>query len=140
MTEERRARNQQVVDEFRANGGVVGGMFAEIPLLLLHHTGAKSGAAHVSPLAFLPNGENWVIFAANGGRPIHPSWYYNLSKTPAAAVEIASGTYKVRARLAEGSEREALCARFRETSPYFGNFEKATEREIPVVVLERTQP
>lgn len=140
MTEERRARNQQVVDEFRANGGVVGGMFAHIPLLLLHHTGAKSGTAHISPLAYLKHGGNWVIFAANGGRPIHPAWYYNLRENPAAAVEVASGTYKVTARIAQGEEREDLCDRFRQSSPYFGDFEKATEREIPVVVLERTSP
>ena len=138
MSEERRARNQQVVEEFRANGGVVGGMFANVPLLLLHHTGAKSGAAHISPLAYLAEGENWVVFAANGGRPIHPSWYYNLRENPEVAVEVASGTYKVTARVAQGKEREDLCDRFRKISPYFGDFEKATEREIPVVVLERT--
>jgi len=140
MSEERRARNQQVVEEFRANGGVVGGMFANVPLLLLHHTGAKSGAAYISPLAYLADGENWVVFAANGGRPMHPSWYYNLRETSAATVEVGSGTYKVTARMAQGKEREDLCDRYRELSPYFEGFENATEREIPVVVLERTQP
>lgn len=139
MSEERRARNQQVVEEFRANGGVVGGMFATVQLLLLHHVGAKSGTAHISPLAYLADGENWVIFAANGGRPMHPGWYHNLRENPAAAVEVASGTYNVSARITQGKEREDLCDRFRESSPYFGNFEKATEREIPVVVLERTK-
>ena len=66
------------VDEFRANGGVVGGTYAKVPLLLLHHTGAKSGAEHITPLAYLADGENWVTFAANSGRPTHPGWYYNL--------------------------------------------------------------
>lgn len=139
MNEERRARNQQVVEEFRANGGAVGGMFATVPLLLLHHTGAKSGAAHISPLAYLADGETWVVFAANGGRPMHPGWYYNLRETPAAAVEVESDRYDVTARFAEGSEREALYDRMREASPFFGGFEKATDREIPVVVLERTE-
>jgi len=138
MSEERRARNQQIVEEFRANGGAVGGMFAAVKLLLLHHTGAKSGSAHISPLAYLADGENWVIFAANGGRPTHPGWYYNLRENPSVAVEVASDMYKATARVAQGEEREELCDRFREISPFFGDFEKATEREIPVVVLERT--
>lgn len=138
MSEERRARNQQIVEEFRANGGAVGGTFAAVKLLLLHHTGAKSGSAHISPLAYLADGENWVIFAANGGRPTHPGWYYNLRENPSVAVEVASDMYKATARVAQGEEREELCDRFREISPFFGDFEKATEREIPVVVLERT--
>ena len=93
-----------------------------------------------TPLAYLAEGENWVIFAANSGRPTHPGWYYNLCESPAAAVELASGTYNVTARKAHGTEREDLCDRFRQSSPYFGDFEQATERVIPVVVLERTQP
>jgi deazaflavin-dependent oxidoreductase (nitroreductase family) len=65
---------------------------AEIPLLLLHYSGAKSGAAYVLPPAFLPGGENWVIFAANGGRAAHPGWYHNLRAELSAAVEVATGT------------------------------------------------
>jgi deazaflavin-dependent oxidoreductase (nitroreductase family) len=116
------------------------GTYANVPLLLLHHTGAKSGTAHITPLAYVADGENWVIFAANSGRPTHPDWYHNLRKNPAAAVELASVTYKVTARTVHGTEREDFCDRFRATNPYFAHFEKATRREIPVMVLERTQP
>jgi len=85
-----------------------------VPLLLLHHTGAKSGAAHITPLAYLAAEGNWVIFAANSGRPTHPGWYYNLRENP-AAVELASGTYKVTARKAQGTEREDFLDRFRQS-------------------------
>lgn len=136
MNEERRARNQEVVDEFRGNGGAVGGMFEGVPLLLLHHTGARSGAAHISPLAYLRDAERWVVYAANGGRSYHPGWYFNLRAHPVATIEVGAETHRVTARSASGTEREALCERFRAESPYFGGFEQQTEREIPVVILE----
>ena len=140
MTEEPRTRDQKVIEEFRANAGVVGGTYAQVPLLLLHHTGASSGAARITPLAYIADGQNWVIFAANSGGPTHPGWYHNLCRNPAAAVELAPGTFEVTARIAQGTEREDFLDRFRQSSPYFAGFEKATHREIPVVVLERTQP
>lgn len=135
---ERQTFDRRVVDDFRARGRKTGGSFADFPLLVLHHTGAKSGAAYVSPLAFLPDGENWVVFAANGARPTHPGWYHNLRAEPSAVVEVEAGTFRVTARIAEGSEREELRERFREVSWRFRDYEKATVgREIPVVVLER---
>jgi deazaflavin-dependent oxidoreductase (nitroreductase family) len=135
---ERQALDQRVVDDFRARGRKTGGPFADFPLLVLHHTGAKSGTAYTSPLAFLPDGDNWVVFAANGARPTHPGWYYNLRAEPSATVEVEAGTFRVTARIAEGSEREELCERFREVSWRFRDYEKATTgREIPVIVLER---
>jgi deazaflavin-dependent oxidoreductase (nitroreductase family) len=137
MSEERRVRNQNVVDEFRANRGVVGGFLEGVPVLLLHHTGARSGAAHISPLAYLPDGERWVIYAANGGRPTNPGWYYNLKTYPRAAIEVGTSTHKVRARVAEGAERTDLADRFRESSPFFADFERQTDRVVPVIVLER---
>ena len=133
MINERQARDQAMVERFR----VVGADAADIPLLLLHHTGAKSGAAYVSPLAFLPDGDNWVVFAANAGRVSHPGWYHNLRAQPSAVVEVLAGKYPVTARIAEGEEREELRARFRDVSPYFGRYEALTDRDIPVVVLER---
>jgi hypothetical protein len=81
VTEEPQARDQHVVDEFRAHGGTVGGTYAKVPLLLLHHTGAKSGTAQITPLAYLADGENWVIFAANSGQPTHPGWYHTCART-----------------------------------------------------------
>ncbi|HEY3872570.1 MAG TPA: nitroreductase family deazaflavin-dependent oxidoreductase [Actinocrinis sp.] len=136
MNEQRRARNQEVVEEFRGNGGKVGGMFEGVPLLLLHHTGARSGAAHVTPLAYLEDAGRWVVVAANGGRAHHPAWYFNVRAYPAVALEVGTEAHRAVARPAEGAEREELCARFRAESRFFGGFEEQTDREIPVVVLE----
>ncbi|HEV2636730.1 MAG TPA: nitroreductase family deazaflavin-dependent oxidoreductase [Actinocrinis sp.] len=137
MNDERKALNEKVIEDFRNTGGKPGGMYESIPLLLLHHTGAKSATEYITPLAYLPDGENWVLFAANGGRPSHPGWYFNLKAAPAARIEVGTETIEVVARFAAGQERDALYAREREVSPLFGDFEKRTTREIPVVVLER---
>jgi deazaflavin-dependent oxidoreductase (nitroreductase family) len=136
VTEEQQARNRPVVEEFRANGGLVGGMFEGVPLLLLHHTGAKSGAAHIAPLAYLAQGASFVVVAANGGRPYHPGWFHNLRANPDTVVEVGTDTHRVRARVAEGAERERLAERFAQESKFFSSFAQQTEREIPVIVLE----
>ncbi len=136
MTEEQQARNLPVVEEFRANGGVVGGMLEGVPVLLLHHTGAKSGTPYLAPLAYIPDGPNWVIVAANGGRSSHPGWYYNLRANPDTVIEVGRDTRKVRARVAVGAEHEALTDRFLRESKYFSGFAERTSREIPVFVLE----
>lgn len=136
MSEQRQALNQPVIEEFRANGGVVGGTFEDVPLLLLHHTGAKSGGEYVSPLAYLADGPNWVIVAANGGRPHHPGWYHNLVAKPETVIEVGASTRPVTARLATGDEHAALTRRFLSESKFFGGFAERTDREIPVFVLE----
>ena len=128
--------NTQVINEFRENSGRVGGMFESMPLLLLHHSGAKSGETYISPLAYLPDGPNWVIVAANGGRPNHPGWYYNLVASPETVIEVGDSTRPVRARLATGDEHAALTQRFLTESKFVGGFAERTEREIPVFVLE----
>jgi deazaflavin-dependent oxidoreductase (nitroreductase family) len=137
MSDERHARNQLVIEEFRANGGTVTGVFASMPLPLLHHTGAKSGAEYVSPLAYLPDADRWVVFAGNGGRPANPAWYFNLRAKPETVIEVGRDTVPVTARIADGDEREELVRRFSEVSAPFANLQKATDRVIPVVVLER---
>jgi deazaflavin-dependent oxidoreductase (nitroreductase family) len=129
--------NQKVVEEFRANGGTAGGMHESMPLLLLHHMGAKSGTAYISPLAYLPDGKRWAVFAANGGRPNHPGWYFNLMAKPETIIEVGTETLQVSVRVATGDERESLVARQKQASPLLGNFEKATDRQIPVLVFER---
>jgi deazaflavin-dependent oxidoreductase (nitroreductase family) len=138
MNEERRARNLPIIEEFRANGGKVGGMHEDMTLLLLHHVGAKSGTEYLTPLTYLPHGERWAVFAANGGRPAHPGWYHNLLANSAAVIEVGTATHRVTARIAQGDEREALCTLQRKESPLLGNFERATDRVIPVVVFERS--
>jgi deazaflavin-dependent oxidoreductase (nitroreductase family) len=130
--------NQRVIEEFRANGGVVGGDFAGVPLLLLHHVGARSGTDRVSPVAYRADGERWVIFAANGGRPTNPRWVHNLAAHPAATIEVGTDTVEVVARVAAGEERERLWSLQKQEAAGFADHEtNAQGRTIPVVVLER---
>jgi deazaflavin-dependent oxidoreductase (nitroreductase family) len=128
--------NKQVIEEFRANGGKVGGQFEGAPLLLLHTTGAKSGQARVNPVMYLADGDNIVVFASKGGAPTSPDWYHNLAANPRASIEVGDKTIKVVARVAEGDERERLFSRQKELYPGFADYEAKTTRQIPVVILE----
>ncbi|MGP0051696.1 MAG: nitroreductase/quinone reductase family protein, partial [Solirubrobacteraceae bacterium] len=84
--------NAKIIDEFRASGGRVGGMFESMPLLLLHHTGAKSGKQRINPLAYQRNGDRYVIFASKAGAPTNPDWYHNLKAHPEVAIEVGTET------------------------------------------------
>ena len=132
---QRRGQNEAVVDEFRANGGKVGGFFENTPLLLLHHVGAKSGAAYVTPLAFQHYGDEYVIVAANGGRAHNPAWVYNLDASAETSIELGSATVQVKVRRIEGDEWEALADVSRRESQLFSRFEAATTRRIPFFAL-----
>lgn len=126
------------IEEFRANGGKVGGYFKNMSLVLLHHKGAKSGSERVTPLAYLPVDDGYAIFASKGGADENPAWYYNLRANPQVAIEIGSETVDVVAREAKGEEREAIWARQVVAVPSFGEYEAKTSREyIPVIVLTR---
>ena len=93
--------NRQIIEEFRTNNGKVGGPFATTPLLLLHHTGAKSGTERVNPLAYQRvDGDTVAVFASKGGAPTHPDWYHNLVANPDARIEIGTEAYDVLARVA----------------------------------------
>src|SRR5688500_18705689 len=105
---ERKNWNEGIIEEFRAKNGKVGGRFANIPLLLLHHTGARTGTGRVNPLAYQTDGDRFVIFASKGGAPTNPDWYHNLRANPEATVEVGTETISVRARVTEGEERERL--------------------------------
>jgi deazaflavin-dependent oxidoreductase (nitroreductase family) len=134
---EREEWNKKVVEEFRANGGKVGGPFAQIPLLLLHHVGAKSGAERVNPLAYRRDGDALVVFASNGGRPQHPAWYFNLLADGRVTVEIGEDSGEFQARTATGDERERLWTQQKADVPGFADYEvSAAPREIPVIVLD----
>jgi len=128
--------NRGVIDEFRANDGVVGGMFEGMNLLLLHHTGAKSGTERVNPLVYLRDGDNYVIFASKAGAPTSPDWYHNVRANPNATIEVGIQSIPVTARIAEGDERERLWSAQKEVAPQFAEYESKTDRVIPVVVLE----
>jgi len=129
--------NQDIVKEFRASAGVVGGYFEGKPVLLLHHTGAKSGIVRVNPLMYNVEGDDLVIFASKGGAPSHPDWYRNLKANPKAQVEVGTDTLDVIAREATGEERDRLWERQKAEYPQFAGYEKTANRVIPVIVLER---
>ena len=129
--------NRQIIDEFRANDGKVGGQFEGAPLLLLHSTGAKSGQERVNPLMYRAEGDAMVIFASKAGAPDNPDWFHNVRANPDASVEVGAETREVRARIAEGDERERIWSAQKQEWPQFAEYEAATpDREIPVVVLE----
>lgn len=130
--------NDQVIAEFRANDGKVGGNFAGAPMILVHHTGVKSGTERVTPLVYQPRDpDSWVVFASYAGAPKDPAWFTNLVANPATTVEVGSDTIPVTARVAHGDERTALWEAQKQTMPGFAAYEAKTTREIPVVVFDR---
>lgn len=129
--------NAKLVEEFRANGGKVSGMFANSPLLVLTTTGAKSGKPRTIPLVHTTDGDRIVIIASKGGAPSNPDWYHNLVANPIATVELGTETFQARAYVAEGEERDRLYAAQAALMPNFAEYETMTNRTIPVVVLER---
>ena len=130
--------NQQVIEEFRANGGKVGGQFEGAPLLLLHHVGAKSGTERVNPLMYQELGDGAVaIFASKGGAPTNPDWLHNLVANPETTIEIGTDTRPVVARVADEEDRSRIWEAQKQAFPNFAEYEKtAGGRKIPVVVLE----
>jgi deazaflavin-dependent oxidoreductase (nitroreductase family) len=121
---------------YRRTGGKVGGRMGRAPILLLHHVGAKSGTKRVTPLLHLPDGERVVIVASKGGVQKNPAWFHNLKAHPETEVEIGRERRPVRARVAEGEEREGLWRRLVEIYPNYAEYQRNTDRRIPVVVLE----
>ncbi len=127
--------NAQIIAEFRANSGRVGGMFEGVPLLLLHHTGAKSGTTRVNPLAYQADDGRYVVFASKAGAPENPGWYFNLKANPDTTIEVGAETIEVAASEATGGERERLFDAQVERVPQFAEYRERTERVIPVIVL-----
>jgi deazaflavin-dependent oxidoreductase (nitroreductase family) len=127
--------NSQVIEEFRANAGRVGGMFETMPLVLIHHKGAKSGIDRVTPLAYLGDEGRYVVFGSKGGHPDHPSWYFNLKAHPETKIEVGPDTLDVVAHEAEGDEHHRLLGAMKERAPQFAEYDAKTERTIPVMIL-----
>lgn len=128
--------NGKIIEEFRANGGQVGGQFAGAPLLLLHTTGAKTGQERVSPMMYRKVGDSYAVFASKAGAPTNPDWYHNLRAYPRVRAEIGAGTVELAARVAEGEERERIWSAQKQDYPGFADYETKTTRQIPVVILE----
>jgi deazaflavin-dependent oxidoreductase (nitroreductase family) len=127
--------NRKIIDEFRATGGKVGGMFDGKTLLLLHTKGAKSQQERINPLAYVRDGERFVVIASKGGAPTNPDWYYNVLATPEVTVEVGTETFRVHARVAEERERTRLYNKMVEMMPGFEDYRRKTTRKIPVIVL-----
>jgi deazaflavin-dependent oxidoreductase (nitroreductase family) len=131
--------NKAIIDEFRANAGVVGGPFTGSTLLLLHTTGAKSGHERINPVAYFGDGEHLMIFASKAGAPTHPDWYHNIVANPLVTVEVGTEVFQVQAEIAAEPERTQLYNKMVEKMPGFGEYQKKTTRVIPVIILTRVK-
>ena len=129
---------EEHVERYRETGGEVGHIWKEgSTILLLTTTGRKSGEPRTTPLIYAQDGDAYVIVASKGGAPDHPGWYKNLRKTPEVGVQIKGETFRARARDAEGEERERLWRMMNGVWRHYDEYQTKTDREIPVVVLER---
>ena len=130
--------NASIIAEFRENGGVVGGPFEGMPLLLLHTTGAKSGADRVNPVVPLLEGDEIYVFASKAGAPSDPDWYRNLVADPAVTVELGTETFAAKAEVLAKVDRDRVYASQAAIHPNFAEYETLTDRVIPVVRLTKT--
>ena len=130
--------NKKIIDEFRANDGKVGGPFEGAPMLILHTKGRRSGRPRENPMVYQDVEGAYAVFASKGGAPTHPDWYGNVLADTEPEVELGTTRLKVRARAAEGEERERIWSEQKRRMPGFAEYEKKTQgiREIPVVILE----
>jgi proline iminopeptidase len=126
------------VRRYRETDGEEGHIWREgSTILLLTTTGRRSGNETTTPLIYTLDGDTPVIVASKGGAPEHPGWFLNLEKTPEVGVQIKGEKFRAQARVAEGEERERLWALMNEIWPHYAEYQEKTDREIPVVVLER---
>jgi deazaflavin-dependent oxidoreductase (nitroreductase family) len=134
--------NAKVIEEFRANDGKVGGNFEGAPMVLVHHTGRKSGNAHVSPMMYLASeddADQIYVFASKAGAPTHPDWYYNLTAAGTTSVEVGTETYPVSVTEVTGDDRDTIYSEQAKRYPGFGEYAEKTAgiRTIPVLALKR---
>jgi len=139
MSEATTLFGQEHVRRYRETGGDVGHIWKEgSTVLLLTTTGRKTGESTTTPLIYASDGDRYVIIASKGGAPEDPGWYRNLVKTPEVEVQVLDDVFRARAYTAKGAERDKLWAKANEVWPHYAEYQEKTDREIPVVVLERT--
>ncbi len=131
--------NKMIIEEFRANGGKVGGQFAGRTLLLLHTIGAKSQQPRINPVAYVKDGDRLAIIASKGGAPTNPDWYYNLIAHPEVTVEVGTEQLQVHATVAAEPDRTRLYQQMVAMMPGFAEYEQKTTRKIPVIILTRVK-
>jgi deazaflavin-dependent oxidoreductase (nitroreductase family) len=129
------AWNAKIIDEFRSNGGKVAGPFENAPILLLHTTGARSGAERVNPMMYLEVDGRVYVFASKAGADTNPDWYHNLVANPKVGVERDASQYDASARPVTGTHRDEIYAIQAERFPNFKEYQEKTSRVIPVVEL-----
>ena len=127
--------NKQIMEEFHANGGKVGGRFEGRDMLILTTTGAKSGQMRWNPMVYSKDGDRYIVVASKGGAPTSPDWYHNLVANGSCVIEVGNDVISVEATMAAGAERDRLYAQHAANMPQFNDYAKNTTREIPVVVL-----
>ncbi|MEV7089496.1 nitroreductase family deazaflavin-dependent oxidoreductase [Streptomyces sp. NPDC093085] len=130
--------NTRTIAEFRAHHGQVGGNFAGAPLLLLHTTGARSGAPRVNPMMYLADQGRYLVFASKAGSDRNPDWYHNLRAHPDATIEVGDDTLAVHAVELHGAERDTHFAEQAHRYPGFADYQRKTDRVIPVIALVPT--
>jgi len=131
--------NKNIIEEFRANGGKVGGRFADRTLLLLHTTGAKSRQERINPVAYTKDGDRLVVIASKGGAPTNPDWYYNIIANPQVTVEVGTDQFEAKAVIPAEPERTRLYDQMAAVMPGFAEYQRKTMRQIPVIVLSRVE-
>lgn len=134
--------NRSVIEEFRANGGRVGGNFEGAPMVLVHHSGRRTGQEHVNPVMYLPSDDNAdaiYVFASKAGAPTNPDWYYNLVHAGEGMVENGPDTYRVTVREIHGDSRDRIYDEQARRYPGFAEYAEKTAgiRTIPVLELTR---
>jgi deazaflavin-dependent oxidoreductase (nitroreductase family) len=125
---------------YRETGGTRGYHWRGATILLLTTKGRRSGESRTTPLIHRTDGDTWVVIASHGGAPDHPGWYQNLQADPAATIQVRADVVPVAARTAEGEERTRLWGLMTDVWPDYDDYQRTTEREIPVVVLARRDP
>jgi len=127
--------NTGIIAEFRRNHGKVGGQFEGAPLLLINHTGARTGKSRTNPVMYLKDGHRYLVFASKGGADTNPDWYHNLKAHPNVKVEVGNETIDVRAEVITGPQRDRLFARQASLYPQFAQYQRKTKRTIPVIAF-----
>ena len=129
--------NKKIIEEFRANAGIVGGQFAGAPMLLLTTTGAKSGRSHTTPLVYSKDGDQIVVIASKAGAPTNPAWYHNLKAHPTVSLEVGTQRFEAKAVVTSGDERERLFNAQAKQMAAFDEYRKKTTRVIPVIKFHK---
>ena len=127
--------NAGIIVEFRRNRGKVGGQFEGAPLLLINHTGARTGKPRTNPVMYFKDGHRYLVFASKGGADTNPDWYHNLKAHPDAKIEVGTETIEVRAEEITGAERNQIYTRQSSLYPQFAQYQQKTKRIIPVIAF-----